>query len=391
MITNLLDSRHPYPVFRRLCDFLDIQDIIHLTRTCKKFSGLYSYLLPILWNVDKRLERFAQQPEIFRSQMGLYDALITGSFAVQFFERVTWPKAALDIYIERGHKMDSFCEYLGSTESCTDRAPRESEQCEPFLLDEDLFEVRHFTTPRTESEIRVVGTPDHPLRTILDLSHSTVVVNFITWNKAYAIFPLPTFCQHRGYLLQQLDDWERPLVQEYSRRGWTIEEMMWPEDHCKNHPLRPQRRTGDQQSWIIPFNAFNVKLSSTPDYHIDHGFFQIKHTHIHQPYDGEFKRDEQNFWYSIEAVTIQPPILRHPLVIGTDSLFQYIFTRGRVLTHTEMLKLSPDHRPEHYEQRLAKPEEWWHEPFYKPDYWQYYDDRVPKWIAMWEEEEKSME
>ena len=87
---------------RHMCDHLSIAEIVALTRTCKKYADLYQYLLPAQWNVDRKLRCFVRDPYGFRSQMAKTDALISGSFAFQFFERTSWKPSDLDIFVEHG-------------------------------------------------------------------------------------------------------------------------------------------------------------------------------------------------------------------------------------------------------------------------------------------------
>lgn len=89
-----------YPIFRTFCECLSIAEIVSLTRTCKSLSGLYQYLLPMLWDVDKALGRYFDDPVGFRSQMAEYDALIFGKFPAQYFERVIWECEPLEILVE---------------------------------------------------------------------------------------------------------------------------------------------------------------------------------------------------------------------------------------------------------------------------------------------------
>ena len=44
--------------------------------------------------------------------MGKYGALISGSFAIQFFERVVWEESDLDIFVEEGLDASNFEQYL---------------------------------------------------------------------------------------------------------------------------------------------------------------------------------------------------------------------------------------------------------------------------------------
>ena len=92
---TLISILDVFPICDHLCYILPISDLINLTRTCKRLSSLYQAALPRQWNVNKRLERFVQDPKGFRSQMGKSGALIFGSFAIQFFERVWWKNPTL--------------------------------------------------------------------------------------------------------------------------------------------------------------------------------------------------------------------------------------------------------------------------------------------------------
>ena len=109
---NLLDLFEYNPVFNSLCFHLPIKDIVSLTRTCKALSHVYQTLLKSKhWNVDKDLRRFVADPRRLRNQLGQCNAFISGSFVLQFFERITWEKSDLDIFVNR-HDAPRFEEYL---------------------------------------------------------------------------------------------------------------------------------------------------------------------------------------------------------------------------------------------------------------------------------------
>ena len=52
-----------------------------------------------------------------------------------------------------------------------------------------------------EIEIELHVTICTPVESILQ-TYTTTEVNFLSWNKAYSIYPLPTFIQYKSYLLQ---------------------------------------------------------------------------------------------------------------------------------------------------------------------------------------------
>ena len=75
---DIFNRESQYPIFSRLCDILTIGDIVNLSKTCRQYAGLYDYQIPVQWNVDKRLQRFVQDPIGLRSKMGELDVIISG-------------------------------------------------------------------------------------------------------------------------------------------------------------------------------------------------------------------------------------------------------------------------------------------------------------------------
>lgn len=59
---SVFDSDTHYPIFSTFCGYLSISEIVSLTRTCKKLSGLYRYLLPLQWDVDEALRPYFDDP-----------------------------------------------------------------------------------------------------------------------------------------------------------------------------------------------------------------------------------------------------------------------------------------------------------------------------------------
>lgn len=99
--TLLMERGRYWPIFVNICSCLEIDSIIALTRTCKALSGIYRELLPHFWNINKTLKRFVKDPKDLRSQMAAHDALIQGSFVIQFLDRVEYPDSDLDFFVQR--------------------------------------------------------------------------------------------------------------------------------------------------------------------------------------------------------------------------------------------------------------------------------------------------
>lgn len=98
-LLDILNLAAHYPTGANLCRMLSIADLISLTRTCRALSGLYRDLIPSQWNIDKLLMRFLDNPKSFRGLMAKHDVLISGSLAIQFFQRFAWPSSDMDVYV----------------------------------------------------------------------------------------------------------------------------------------------------------------------------------------------------------------------------------------------------------------------------------------------------
>lgn len=105
LLTVLEADTHLYHI---ICQHLPIPSIIAWSRTCSAFRNAYLQR----WSVDNRLKRFVKSPTRLRSMLAKPDALVAGSFALQFFAQCLWPESGLDIFVKQGTGAQSFYSYL---------------------------------------------------------------------------------------------------------------------------------------------------------------------------------------------------------------------------------------------------------------------------------------
>ena len=105
-----------YPIRHRLIQYLRLRDLLGLYRTS---WNIRLNLKENDWNINQSLLRFFKNPMAFRSCLGHADALISGSFALQFFERVVWPNSGLDIMVRDGRDLKTLGKYLVESEGYT--------------------------------------------------------------------------------------------------------------------------------------------------------------------------------------------------------------------------------------------------------------------------------
>lgn len=196
-----------------------------------------------------------------------------------------------------------------------------------------------------------------------------MVVNVITWNKAFSVFPLVTFIQKRGYMLQPSDDYFMSLVVKYTQRGWKIQETMWPEDHRVNHPLRRYRRIGDRYSWRIPLDISNVKWSKTPDAVLEFAQFGLSCS------EGS---------YDVLAMVYKSHAQQYRYTYSDPIWCRFLGRRVTRLTGFELRKSAANLRPPDFQQ-MVKEETIHRIELDKPCTWTYWDSEIPKWYEAWEE------
>jgi hypothetical protein len=116
-LTTILGTNRYPPVFDAITAHLSIKDIIALTRTCRELQPVYQRMISNdAWDVNSRLKKFVNDPPGFRKRLAELDGIISGSFALQFMDRVDWVGSDLDVCVQVGEKADAFCRYIEEAE-----------------------------------------------------------------------------------------------------------------------------------------------------------------------------------------------------------------------------------------------------------------------------------
>lgn len=98
----------------------------------------------------------------------------------------------------------------------------------------------------------------------------SVVMNFVSWNKAYSLFPGMTFVERRMWSLEHhlehhpdaMLEKGTSAVARYELRGWKL--ANW-DSEFEVLRLQSARPVGDSKSWVIPFDSDASTDSSVED------------------------------------------------------------------------------------------------------------------------------
>jgi hypothetical protein len=112
----VLDPVVYYPIYSLLLSRLDSLSIVRLSKTCRRLATLYRSAIRREWNVDRLLLRFVAQPVALRRVMRDHGAVISGSVALQFFERACWKESDLDLFVSKSIHALALAEHLVRSE-----------------------------------------------------------------------------------------------------------------------------------------------------------------------------------------------------------------------------------------------------------------------------------
>lgn len=147
-------------------------------------------------------------------------------------------------------------------------------------------------------KVQLVVTRGPPVQSILRGYYTTAVINFISWNKAYSVFPRATFLLHETVPLKPVSDIYGTLHSKYSQRGWRMRtEAVIFSGEAHQQPLGDRqlplgdltkhgsRRIGDRDSWVMRLGdtagvqAEEGSWSFVPDFVLEYSCFQVGNLH----------------------------------------------------------------------------------------------------------------
>ncbi|KAI0788952.1 hypothetical protein BC629DRAFT_1593441 [Irpex lacteus] len=100
-----------------------------------------------------------------------------------------------------------------------------------------------------------------PIGAVLNF-HSTCVMNIITYNTAYCLYPRATIDRHRSLLLRlPTNDTQREL-DKYTSRGWKIVRKLNKPVSCFKHTI--VRWIGDKYTWAVRLGGPVTPLEVSP-------------------------------------------------------------------------------------------------------------------------------
>ncbi|EWC46082.1 hypothetical protein DRE_04656 [Drechslerella stenobrocha 248] len=365
MAIHLLDLLSPAEpiLYKAIFDDLGPVDTIRLLSTCKalqQFKG-------ILWSINRSLTRFVDKPIAFRSLMARHDAVVSGSHALQFLERIQWAASDLDVYIHTIEGLLAFARHLvedegysfspyswqsadataaivaGNVEASRhvnnmleslgerDNDPEEAlDEAVTYSLREisAVFNFVHIKIPARR--IQLIAPRTTTLTAIMGDYYATHIFNFFTWDRAYSLFPYHTFQRRRAFYTNALTRKSVAAVNKYIDRGYSFQEYGEFHECVRNCPLRPHRCIGDKYTWVVPLDTEGVDAASVAAA-APHSLMETSSWGMRMHISWWNREDQRRMFRGLPFIQLQyeidiSPVFRYPRLYSrrTETLYSFL-------------------------------------------------------------------
>ncbi|RDB26109.1 hypothetical protein Hypma_006894 [Hypsizygus marmoreus] len=255
-----------------LLSCLPPRELIRFGATTRANDEVVSSYMSRAFTIDDLLSTYFTPSQItqFRLVQGRTGAIISGSTAVEFFDRQRFEGSDLDVYIEHAS-----AEILGLwlLESGYSFLPRSFQNpVFPDVLVDPLSEdtngeqslyvgfgvdtVCNFVKTSPDRRVQLMTTRGPVMDVILSF-HSTCVMNIITHRAAFSLFPFATFVEKRS-LRKPIDSLRQMDAEDkWASRGWSFPSGIETSEATdpKSEFCQGFRRVGDHKCWVIPLRA----------------------------------------------------------------------------------------------------------------------------------------
>ena len=295
-------------IYDNVFDYCSTVTLFRLSRICRISRDAFQSYLQRTFNVDHLLSHYFDRPETFRSLQARTDTVISGAAAADFFARSRWdPNLVLQICVPRDHLKDvgdwiQDSGYVfqpdrghsGAFELAIDEISDEYEQMESHgqwvggIAGAYTF-VNSAARPGSNKcvEIRLVAALRSPIEVVLcsrcstsvlflgpcsvelNVLHPASVMNFITHDTAYSVYPRATF-ESLVALVSPFHDGPFEDTQlYYTAGGGTV--LVEPPGTAPSYPtfledlatrepslLLGGRWIDDSSSWVLPLASSDL-------------------------------------------------------------------------------------------------------------------------------------
>ncbi|PPQ83057.1 hypothetical protein CVT26_011788 [Gymnopilus dilepis] len=259
----------------------DVRSLFAVARTSKLIHCLYRIYSKSVWDPDTHYGRWFHDVAYFKELLHHTGAVVSGSFALQFFGRLYYPSSDMDIFL-RAAGADDFCSWLreegyycsadryeygelagGESTHYTKAVANKTSFHDP-LLGVYAFK-KDITSLSGKGEtlcIQIIVVDVDPVQHILFDFHSTCVMNFLTAFEGVSVFPWSTFVDRVSYISRIRRENEARVsgwTKKYEKRGFLVKAGGAEVSQALE---RGSRFVGDRHSWNMVFDGESLHFAA---------------------------------------------------------------------------------------------------------------------------------
>ncbi|KAI0075740.1 hypothetical protein K474DRAFT_1560967, partial [Panus rudis PR-1116 ss-1] len=247
--------------------------------TCRRAHSAVDQYIQRNWNICRFLSRYFADPLGFRQLQAETGTLISGSSALQFFDRTFYPDSDLDLYVPMVYRIEvgnylMHCGYVYTPSARQNADFHEAvwesrivnvsmNYCAPGVAGVFNFikSVTNVASGQRWLKVQIIVSPLCPLESVLRF-HSTCVMNVISYAAAYCFYPKATLEKRTSLICQPRSRNRQQAVDKYGQRGWHMLDLA-REGVDVDVPVKdfyisfqkqipsPTRWVGDKHCWTI--------------------------------------------------------------------------------------------------------------------------------------------
>ncbi|TCD68637.1 hypothetical protein EIP91_010292 [Steccherinum ochraceum] len=276
--SNICFKSHIIPhnvIHELLFSYMTPLGFLRLARTCRVANDVVRSYIKRTFNVNRLLSRFFQDPVVFRSLQARTGMIFAGSVALQFFDRTYYSGSDLDVYL-RSDALVEVTAWLIGEGYVFEPYPKQSTNLQdaiekiyaldgehPLYLMRTICGVYTFVKPAASPSIpplkvQCIVAKASPMNVIFSY-HSTCVMNIVSFEKAYSLYPRASIVNHRSLVTcMEPSEGQPAALKKYSDRGFRIETIVGSYD--PDFPLG-DRYIGDCNCWTLNLDMSGVQTS----------------------------------------------------------------------------------------------------------------------------------
>ncbi|KAG2062926.1 hypothetical protein BDR04DRAFT_954237, partial [Suillus decipiens] len=255
---------------------LSPRTLVWLSHTCHYMYMEVASFFQCAYNINRHLSRYFPDPLAFRSLQARTGLVISGFNAIQFMDRTCYPESDLDLYAHPGHVRE-LSEWLVSAGYIFEPTQNVSANWDGTMTRVPQGQAGGLYHPAitaiffrrfvvingepVELKVQVIETTCNPIQTITK-SHSTCVMNVITFDAAYSFYPIATFEERSSLRIPASGAFPGALA-KCIKMGWRIYAVFRPWDVARpsTSPFFPNetRWVGDRRCWSISLDTSGVQ------------------------------------------------------------------------------------------------------------------------------------